>query len=383
MVESASLKSSLKKKILLLYPYYWPHYKAGGPVQSLFNLVGVFQDNADFYLFSLDHDIDGQLSNHKFKLNEWTKGPQNENIYFVSEFSPFLILKLIRQVRPDVILLNGIFNIQTTLSGLIIGKFSGMRIIISPRGMLQDWALRRNRFLKSAFLFLFKLLLKRNEAWHATNDQEKLDILRIFGPDQQVSVASNIPRKVSEFSKAEFPDENGKIRLVFLSLINPNKNLHLIIHAVCRSGSSFILDIYGPVIDREYWKLCLNMISNETRVTYKGPVPPWEVPSILGRYHFFVLPTQGENFGHAIFDALASGVPVIISRNTPWQEIEKACAGFYTNIDQPDSLQRVLGLIAEMSAEDYNELRLGSIRYATEYWNRKNYHDDYAFLFKD
>ena len=39
----------------------------------------------------------------------------------------------------------------------------------------------------------------------------------------------------------------------------------------------------------------------------------------LGRSDLFLLPTGGENFGHAIFEALACGVPALISDQTPWR----------------------------------------------------------------
>ena len=349
-------------------------------MQSLFNLAGIFNEIADFYLLSLNKDIDDHISNQK--LNQWTRGPQNENIYFVSSISPLLIAKLIREIKPNAILLNGIFNIWTTVPGLVVGRSHSIRTIISPRGMLQDWALRRKGWKKTLFLFFLRLFLKRNEMWHATNDQEKNDIIRIFGPHQRISVAPNIPRKVSESKMVAFPDQHGIIRLVFLSLINPNKNLHLIIREVCQSTFPFILDIYGPIIDKNYWKVCQGLITSESKVTYKGPVPPWNVPAILEAYHFFVLPTQGENFGHAIFDALASGVPVIITRNTPWQKVEENGAGFYIDLDRPDSFGQVINRIGNLTQENYNDLRSKSTHYAKEYWATKDYYKDYAFLFE-
>ena len=35
----------------------------------------------------------------------------------------------------------------------------------------------------------------------------------------------------------------------------------------------------------------------------------------------FLLPTGGENFGHAIFEALSCGVPALISDRTPWRDL--------------------------------------------------------------
>jgi glycosyltransferase involved in cell wall biosynthesis len=369
-----------RPKIFLLYPYYWPHYKAGGPVQSLFNLASLFQKDCDLFFISLNEDIDQSHPKNPVQIHQWVKGPNNENIYYTSSFSLLLILKLINKVKPEVIYVNGMFNIQTTLPGLIVAKCLGVKLIISPRGMLQPWALQRNPWMKKFALFFLKLILSKKETWHATDQQEKSDVMNNFGKEQNVCVASNIPREVSIFKPIEFPDQNCKIKLVFLSLINRNKNLHLIIDAVHELSNHFSLDIYGPVADQEYWKLCSSKISKMSSIDYKGGVLPWDVPTVLQQYHFFVLPTVGENFGHAIFDSLSCGVPVLISRTTPWQDIEEKNVGYYIDPLNSDSLVSILKRILEINQQSYNELRMSSYGYAVNYWKDSTFDKDYTFL---
>jgi glycosyltransferase involved in cell wall biosynthesis len=57
------------------------------------------------------------------------------------------------------------------------------------------------------------------------------------------------------------------------------------------------------------------------------------VPSTLQQYHFFYLPTWGENFGHAIAEALNAATPVIISDKTPWQNLHEQHAGWDLPLD--------------------------------------------------
>jgi glycosyltransferase involved in cell wall biosynthesis len=369
----------MRKRILLLYPYYWPLFRAGGPVQSLFNLVANFKDQSDFYLISLNKDINGEEPIDSLVSGTWTKGPNNENIYFTPFISPTLLFRLISEVKPDLILINGIFHWHTSLFGLVCARLKSIKTVISPRGMLQEWGLKRGSIKKRIYLAIFKLFVSKESIWHATDEQEKIDIMKIFGKDQDVHVASNIPRSVGHVNSIPFPDQSGKIKLVFLSLINPNKNLHLIIDAVNQLPDSYTLDIYGPIIDENYWEICNGKIINSS-VSYRGSIPPWDVPQTIQSYHFFVLPTQGENFGHAIFDALSSGVPVIISLNTPWKDIDKTKAGFYIDIDNPNSLKVLLDSISLLSADDYKTYRTQSLRYASTYLSSKNYSKEYDFL---
>jgi glycosyltransferase involved in cell wall biosynthesis len=370
--------SVAKRKIFMLYPYYWPHYKAGGPVQSLYNLADFFKNDAEFYMVSLEQDLDGGRAGKPIQLNEWNTGPNGEHIYFMAAISPIRLFQLIKRIKPDVLFVNGMFNVKTTVTGILAGRILNITTIISPRGMLQAWALKRNTRVKKIFLWLFKILIPSGSVWHATDDQEKSDILKHFGTTQTVHIASNIPKQVSAPSPVPFPAVDGKIKLVFLSLINPNKNLHLIIEAV-NETNSFSLDIYGPIISHPYWEYCQTKILPGSPVTYKGAVPAWEVTAILASYHFMVLPTEGENFGHAIFDALSVGVPVIITKYTPWKEIDESGAGFYMSLEQ-NSIKGILAAIVTLSAEAHRTQRTKALDYAKKYWESKDYALEYNFL---
>lgn len=369
----------MKKKILLLYPYYWPLYKAGGPVQSLFNIAKTLGDAADFYLISRDRDIDGHPAPQPIVTGIWMNGLNDEKVLYFKQIYPWLVFRIIKTLAPDVVLINGIFNVSTTIPGIFACKRRNTRMIISPRGMLQSWGLQRGVIKKFFFLQLLKQVLNKNEEWHATDLQEQTDIRKIFGDEQNVHVASNIPRQVSPLTLIPFPNDDKKIELVFLSLINPNKNLHLVIDAV-KKNPKISLAIYGPVANQSYWKLCQQKMEGVQTIKYHGPVPPWDVTELLRNYHFLVLPTDGENFGHAIFDALAASVPVVISRKTPWTSIDTAGAGMYVSTENENELDTILSKIAKLSEYDYQNFRRAANNYALEYWNARNYKSDYQFL---
>jgi len=371
----------MKKKIFLLYPYYYPHYKAGGPVQSIYNIAGYFRNEGEFFFISLNTDIDNSTSEISVVSDSWQKGPQGENIYYTSSISFFLLRRLINQIKPEVIFVNGLFNASTTLSGVILAKLGKIKLVISPRGMLQPWALQQRKAIKRIYVKALKVLLNKKEIWHATDELEKEAILSNFGKGQFVYVASNIPRQILTSPTSVFPASSNKIKLIFLSLINPNKNLHLIIEQVKRLPEEFTLDIYGPVMNVGYWENCLEDINKSSaEIVYKGGVPSWKVPEVMKQYHFFVLPTQGENFGHAIFDALSCGVPVIISKNTPWLNIESSRAGYYMDINNKKSIDSLFDRVSSMNEEEYLSYRKNSIAYAKGYFDKNNFFSEYKFL---
>ena len=60
-----------KPKILFFYDYFFPGYKAGGPVQSLTNLIGALQYDYSFSVITTAYDL---LSNEPYPAinqNEW------------------------------------------------------------------------------------------------------------------------------------------------------------------------------------------------------------------------------------------------------------------------------------------------------------------------
>jgi len=98
-------------------------------------------------------------------------------------------------------------------------------------------------------------------------------------------------------------------------------------------------DIFGPREDRAYWQTCERAMANlppHVQARWMGRVAHEDVPAILSRYDLFLLPTLGENFGHAIVEALAAGCPVMISDRTPWRELSEHDAGWDLPLGDPE-----------------------------------------------
>ena len=56
----------------------------------------------------------------------------------------------------------------------------------------------------------------------------------------------------------------------------------------------------------------------------------------------FFLPTRGENYGHVIFEALAAGVPVLISDQTPWRDLEQEAVGYMRPLNDENAFVEVI-----------------------------------------
>jgi len=87
-------------------------------------------------------------------------------------------------------------------------------------------------------------------------------------------------------------------------------------------------------------------------VGYHGDVEPSKIENTLKGYEVFILPSKSENYGHAIYEALSAGRPVITSNNTPWNKLEDAKAGMNVSLTNTLELVQAIERFAAMKTEE-------------------------------
>ena len=275
----------------------------------------------------------------------------------------------IAAIQPNVIYINGIFSFRFVIIPLLTIDKSKTKVVLCPRGMLQSGALAGKAFKKKLYLAVLKISgLVKKITWHATNAEEEGDIKRIFGKQAKVIVAANIPKQpVSDIEVTE--KMPGQLRLIYLSLIAEKKNLIQAIELVNKSTSNITLDIYGPVKDAAYWKSCEQAMSRSGgKVKYIGDLKPELVQDTFSKYDASILLTKGENFGHALYESLSVGRPIITSYFTPWNELEQNNAGWNLDISDSEGCKNKLELIANMDSESYSTFCSGAYDLANAYY---------------
>ncbi|WP_010422689.1 glycosyltransferase [Anaerophaga thermohalophila] len=380
--------SKEKKRILITYDYFTPAFKAGGPIQSLTNMVRLLGERYAFYVVTRDVDLDGtQL---EVESDQWINFEGKAKVFYASNKNKGFsgISRLLQNVSPDIVYINGLFSLFATVYPLIYNAWhskTGLKVIIAPRGMFQEGALALKASKKTYYLMVMKPFMKRgNVAWHATDEQEKQDILKNIGKKASISVAGNVPAIIQEGNPVDFTGK--ELRLVTVALVARKKN-HLTFLRVLRNYTGerpIVYDIYGPVKDEDYWRECrqiMNEMPANVTVSYKGAVEPPLVAGILSNYHCFVLPTFGENFGHSIFEAMAAGLPVMISDKTPWQNIDKKGAGWIFDLNVNGDFERALEELITTSSEKLKNKGEKAKRLAKAYLENAGLEERYEEMF--
>jgi glycosyltransferase involved in cell wall biosynthesis len=132
---------------------------------------------------------------------------------------------------------------------------------------------------------------------------------------------------------AAFPNTQGKRLLLFLARIHPKKGCDLLLDAFAAEAArdpAWHLVMAGP--DQVGWQAALQAQATRLgiadRITWCGMLAGELKWSALRAAEAFVLPSHQENFGIAVAEALALGVPVLISDKVNiWREIDAAGAG--------------------------------------------------------
>ncbi len=199
-------------------------------------------------------------------------------------------------------------------------------LVISPRGMLSGWAYEHRRWRKQlAGLFVHPGALHAAAGWHATSPEERDDI-RALGFKQPVCVSPNgVPLPADgELAAARTawnelcPATKTRPVALFYSRFHRKKRLRELIDLwLSAPRGDWLLLIVGVAEDYTPAELSAAVAAagaTDRVVVFEGAgrPPPYAIASL------FVLPSHSENFGLVIAEALAAGVPALVTDTTPW-----------------------------------------------------------------
>ena len=219
-------------------------------------------------------------------------------------------------------------------------------LIMSPQGCLEPARRRRSAWKKRLVGGLFdRRYLRRASAIHATSAAEAEGIANyLFGSSEcgilgcggklpNIAIVPNgidlddfMADSGATSQEERWPECAGKRMVLFLSRIHPLKGLDMLIAAWARvspSSNGWHLLIGGPD-EAGYERVVRAQVEtaglNEC-VTFCGPLYGNKRAQAMKAADLFVLPTYNENFGIAVAEALACGVPVITTKGAPWSEL--------------------------------------------------------------
>ena len=348
--------------------YYLPGFKSGGGMWTVVNLVDRFHDRYDFYIVTRNHDGKSDKKPYEdVSSGEWnTVGPAQVFYLNGKMLNRRAFTTLIEETKPDIVFLNSVFSTPsiTFLRTRKNPDISRIPVIVSPCGELARAALKLKAAKKRLFLQYAKLAgLYRNVIWRASFESDAAEIKAAIGEDIEILCAPDLPPKtiLPDFWVSDKPAKRaGAVRFVFVSRVVRKKNLHFLLELLSSCGSGdIVLDIVGPIEDKDYWKECeaaAEKLPGNVKVNVVGAKPYVEILEFMRCAHFFVLPTLNENFGYVFIEALACGCPLLISDRTVWNEIAGKAAGWPVPLEDPDAWNAAIRRCVEMEQDQFSRM---------------------------
>lgn len=252
-------------------------------------------------------------------------------------------------------------------------RFLKRPFLISPRGMLSQWALSHHRWKKRIAWRCFQRTdLFGASALHVTSEQELEDARRagFRGPiaviPNGVSLAGTARQRTTDNRQ-----QNSKIRTaLFVGRVHQVKGLMNLVEAwsvVRPNGWRMVIagndeNGYSEKLKAESRKLKV-----EHEFEFVGPVEGNKKNELYQKADLFILPSYSENFGIAIAEALANELPVITTKETPWKDLIDHGCGWWEEIGA-EPLARALHKATQLDEETRRKMgKRGRELAATKY----------------
>jgi glycosyltransferase involved in cell wall biosynthesis len=254
----------------------------------------------------------------------------------------------------DVVHIHALFSFAVT-SAAYWARHSRVPYVVRPLGTLNRWGIENRRpWLKQAALRLIDgRVLSNASAVHYTTEEEQKEGDMVASETRPVIIPNPVDFQIdhdrlpSGWLKSHYPAIAERRIILFLSRLHPKKGIDLLLSAFARLRAKFpdiALVVCGAGEERFVAQLRRHAheLGIEPDVVWAGFLEGDAKKAVMAEASIFVLPSHSENFGVAVVEAMAAGLPVIVSDRVGIHcEISAADAGLVVPCEQ-DSLANAI-----------------------------------------
>jgi len=231
---------------------------------------------------------------------------------------------LMRRVAEfDVIHIHALFSFASVMAA-ICAQYRGIPYIVRPLGVLNRWGMhKRRRWLKGlSFRLIEARILRKAAGVQFTSEQEALEARQLGFDHSPLIVPNPVDLPDSRTKRGGFraahPHLAGGAVVLFLSRLDPKKGLDLLLAAFARvreehPDATLVLAGDGDPTFVATLQQDSERLGLQASILWTGFLQGDEKLAVLADADVFVLPSYSENFGVAVVEAMAAGLPVIVS----------------------------------------------------------------------
>jgi glycosyltransferase involved in cell wall biosynthesis len=307
-------------RVLFVAGYYYPELEFGGPPKRLHALAKA--------LIGRSHEVRVVTFDSRKPARRDVAAFDGVTVQYVSWLGrgtyqiPSRMRELAREVRAaEVVHCYGLYNFLCPLAANLSFR-AGVPFALEPMGMFVP----RERSLFSKRIYnatLTKWMAGRASAIVATSELEANELRELASTTGLVIRHNGIDlNEFENLPEGEMTRERWQVApddtlLVYFGRISSKKNLHDLVSAFTKADVPHSkLVIAGPVSESHYNRQLVDQIQASSRckdIRLEGPLYGEELKAAFSAADLFVLPSLNENFGNAAGEAVAAGVPVLLS----------------------------------------------------------------------
>jgi glycosyltransferase involved in cell wall biosynthesis len=259
-------------------------------------------------------------------------------------------------------------------------KNHGVPIVFSAMGTLQNDAQSFYKTQKSIIDYMFtKKIINYANVLHSVGHSEIESYIQYGGKKEKIiQVENGVNLKDFELTNStdilKKLDIVGKPYILFLSRIHPKKGLELLLNAfkeLTQSNDEIYLVIAGSGENDYVQKIQKNVknLSLTNKVKFTGLVSQDEKITLLKFAKIFSLISKSDIHPRAIQEALTMGVPVVISKESDYPEVEEYNAGKIVSLEEEDisqTFEKLLQNDSELKIQSNNAKKLINEKFLVE-----------------
>ena len=270
----------------------------------------------------------------------------------------------------DLVHIHALFAYPSTAAAGL-ARWQKIPYVVRPLGVLNRWGMenRRRRLKHWSMRFLEEPILRGAARIHYTSEQEQRQACdagagsfpsAIIPLGIDTDVYRDLPPPAVFATR--FPVTIGRDVVLFLSRLDAKKGLDLLLPAfaeVNRQAPNSLLVIAGdgaPAYVAGLRAQAAKLGLGENKVLWTGFLGGAEKAAALGAADIFVLPSYSENFGIAAAEALAAGLPSVLSDQVAIAEDAYAADAA---VVVPCQVPALAAALARLLSEPETRARLG------------------------
>ena len=260
----------------------------------------------------------------------------------------------------DLIHIHALFSFATT-AGAFWATRRGIPYLVRPLGALNSWGIHNRRpFLKQlSLLMIERRILANAAAVHFTSERERSEAELVESGIRSVVIpnpVATVPVERNEGTKKlflKYPQLAGKRIVLFLSRVDPIKGLELLLNGfgkvrATHPDAALVVAGNGDVGFAARLRELARQLGIERDVIWTGFLEGQEKQAAFAAADIFVLPSYSENFGVATVEALARGLPVVVSDQVGiHSEVAEAKAGLVVGCDANEVSDAVVRMLSD------------------------------------